>query len=258
MNNVLFSTVLAFAWISNAVAQGQIIPLTIDSTQSAVEISIGGSQDNSQLSGTITLDVQSSNPPSGNAQITSLDLVLEESLSFSLFLGVSGSTSAGEVTFSLVTPGAPGMLLDNRFDQLGNLFEFSGELNVSDPFGIAGGSQTVDLATIDLGPTDLNSISVTQTGNVITVSGGFTASETLEAGGGVPVVINATYVATGVVPAPVLKGDVNANGVVDFADIPAFIAVLQNGNFQSEADCDCSSAIDFADIPAFIAILQGS
>ena len=73
-----------------------------------------------------------------------------------------------------------------------------------------------------------------------------------------PVVINATYVATGVVPAPVLKGDVNANGVVDFADIPAFIAVLQNGNFQSEADCDCSSAIDFADIPAFIAILQGS
>ena len=54
-----------------------------------------------------------------------------------------------------------------------------------------------------------------------------------------------------------LKGDVDLSGVVDFADIPAFISVLQGGGFQAEADCDCSGAVDFADIPAFIAILQG-
>ncbi len=55
----------------------------------------------------------------------------------------------------------------------------------------------------------------------------------------------------------VLKGDVDLSGVVDFADIPAFIGVLQGGGFQAEADCDCNTVVDFGDIPAFIAILQG-
>ena len=54
----------------------------------------------------------------------------------------------------------------------------------------------------------------------------------------------------------VLKGDVNLSGMVDFSDIAPFIAVLQGGMFQAEADCDCSLEVNFADIPAFIAILQ--
>ena len=54
----------------------------------------------------------------------------------------------------------------------------------------------------------------------------------------------------------VIKGDVNMSGDVDFADIAPFIAVLQGGMFQAEADCDCSTVVDFGDIPAFIAILQ--
>ena len=55
--------------------------------------------------------------------------------------------------------------------------------------------------------------------------------------------------------APVLKGDVDRDGFIDFADIPSFIAVLQSGVFQAEADCDCNTVIDFEDIPAFIALL---
>ncbi len=54
-----------------------------------------------------------------------------------------------------------------------------------------------------------------------------------------------------------LKGDVDLSGIVDFADIPAFISVLQGGGFQAEADCDCNGVVDFADIPVFISILQG-
>jgi len=54
---------------------------------------------------------------------------------------------------------------------------------------------------------------------------------------------------------PVLVGDVNLDGVIDFGDIPAFIAVLQAGTFQDEADCNRDGVVDFADIPAFIAIL---
>ena len=59
-----------------------------------------------------------------------------------------------------------------------------------------------------------------------------------------------------VAEANVLKGDVDMDGDVDFNDIAPFIAVLQGGVFQIEADCDCSTVVDFADIPAFIAILQ--
>lgn len=54
---------------------------------------------------------------------------------------------------------------------------------------------------------------------------------------------------------PVLLGDVNRDGVVDFLDIPAFITVLSSGGFQAEADCDQNGVVDFADIPAFIGIL---
>ena len=65
-----------------------------------------------------------------------------------------------------------------------------------------------------------------------------------------------TYVLFGRATPSVFKGDVDMDGDVDFDDIPPFIAVLQSGVFQAEADCDCSTDVDFADIPAFIEILQ--
>jgi len=258
MKKVLFTTLITLAGFLTSVTQAQIIPLTVDSNQSSVDISIGGSSSSSQLSGSVTIDVQSSTPPSGNAQITDLDLVLNDALSFNFNLFVTGSTSPGDVTLSLVTPGAPGTISGNSFDQLDNLLEFSGDLSVSDPLGVAGGSQTVDLTTIDLSLFDFAPVNVTQSGNVITVSQSLTFTESLDLGlTSLSVVVQGTYVATGIVPVSVLKGDVDLSGVVDFADIPAFIAVLQAGTLQAEADCDCSTEVDFADIPAFIAILQG-
>ena len=52
-----------------------------------------------------------------------------------------------------------------------------------------------------------------------------------------------------------LLGDVDLSGRVDFADIPPFIALLQEGEFQDEADIDRCGKLDFNDIPAFIALL---
>ncbi len=259
MKKVLFSTLVALVGILSSFAQAQVIPLTVDSSQSSVDITISGSTSSSQLSGTATLDIQSTSPPSGNAQITDLDLVLDNGLSYSFFLGAFSATSSpGDVTLSLVTPGAPGTISGNSFDQLGNLLAFSGDLDVSDFFGVAGGSQTVDLSTIDLSLFDFDSVSVTQSGNAITVSQSLTFTESLDLGAtSLPVVVQGTYVASGVVPVTVLKGDVDMSGVVDFDDIPAFIAVLIAGEFQAEADVDCSTAVDFSDIPAFVAVLQG-
>ena len=58
-------------------------------------------------------------------------------------------------------------------------------------------------------------------------------------------------------PDPVL-GDADLNGVVNFLDIPAFIAVLQSVDFLAEADCNEDGVVNFLDIPAFIAILSAS
>jgi len=53
----------------------------------------------------------------------------------------------------------------------------------------------------------------------------------------------------------VLLGDCNLDGVVDFSDIPPFIAILSAEDFLAQADCNEDEVVDFDDIPAFIAIL---
>lgn len=53
----------------------------------------------------------------------------------------------------------------------------------------------------------------------------------------------------------ILLGDCNLDGVVNFSDIPAFIAILQSGEFLAEADTNEDGVVNFADIPAFIEIL---
>ena len=67
---------------------------------------------------------------------------------------------------------------------------------------------------------------------------------------------DATLTVTLVPPPGVLVGDVNIDGVVNFGDIPAFIAVLTRGIFQAEADIDQSHEVNFLDIPEFIAVLM--
>jgi poly(beta-D-mannuronate) lyase len=57
---------------------------------------------------------------------------------------------------------------------------------------------------------------------------------------------------------PVLLGDVNLDGSVDFLDISPFIAVLSSGGDQAEADCNEDGSVDFLDISPFIGILSGS
>ena len=58
--------------------------------------------------------------------------------------------------------------------------------------------------------------------------------------------------------APFMLGDCDQNGVVDFADIPSFIGILQSGSFLGQADCNQDTVVDFDDIETFIAILTGS
>ena len=57
---------------------------------------------------------------------------------------------------------------------------------------------------------------------------------------------------------PVLLGDCNRNGVVDFTDITPMIELLSSGVFLEEGDCNVDGQMNFLDITPFIAILAGS
>ena len=57
---------------------------------------------------------------------------------------------------------------------------------------------------------------------------------------------------------PILFGDVNLDGMVNFQDISPFISVLSNGEFQAEADTNQDGEVNFLDISPFIIILLGS
>jgi agarase len=54
-----------------------------------------------------------------------------------------------------------------------------------------------------------------------------------------------------------LLGDVNQDTVVDFSDIPPFIAILIAGDYQTEADVNEDGSVTFSDIGPFIERLLG-
>ena len=55
---------------------------------------------------------------------------------------------------------------------------------------------------------------------------------------------------------PVILGDANMDGTVNFLDIAPFIALLTSGEFKAEADVNQDGAVNFLDISPFIAILS--
>lgn len=57
---------------------------------------------------------------------------------------------------------------------------------------------------------------------------------------------------------PILLGDVNMDGTVNFLDITPFIGVISSGQFKAEADCDQSGEVNLLDIAPFIGILSAS
>ena len=54
-----------------------------------------------------------------------------------------------------------------------------------------------------------------------------------------------------------LLGDANLDGVVNFLDIPQFIALLTAGDFLAQADINGDGELNFLDIVPFISLLSG-
>lgn len=183
-----------------------LIPLTVDTTNSFLNLSIAGQPaQQSQASGTATIDLPDHSATSGTAQLTTLDLTLDDPFTFtgiSIPLGfitipVTASTAGGDLSVSLIAPGAAGTISGGTFDQLANQVGFTGNVTATAPL-IA--PMTVDLSTVAAPPADFTNISITQTGNVITVLGTFDISAApAVAGTTIPVEGSGQFVASGTI-----------------------------------------------------------
>jgi len=95
----------------------------------------------------------------------------------------------------------------------------------------------------------------------IQVESGLLVSPELATILGSPLVVGADVGAFSIngtsVPDPVILGDVNMDGAVNFLDISPFISALSSGEFQAEADINSDTRVDFLDILPFISLLSG-
>ena len=209
MKHKIYSGLLVFVSLfSTGDAAAEIVDLVVDSTISNVDLSINNSMfENSALSGSVVIDVQSSTSPFLQAQITDLSLTIDDALSFNL-LGVlvTANIAAGEVSIDMISPGSAATVTAGSFTQTGNLLGLDGDVQVtySTPFATFGGNQTLDLSTLSPEPTDFDNVQISRTNDVLTISGSFSISDSFEVNSqlSIPVVANGFFSASGIVAIP--------------------------------------------------------
>lgn len=173
--------------------------LIVDSTQSTTTITILGTSDTSATSGNIAVRATPSAAPFGTAQITDMNLVLDDGLNFSLLGGFVTITSVGgELEVNMVTPGPAGSIVGGEFDQLGNVVAASGTLAQSDPLNLNGGSGTIDLGSLGTPTVDFFDVQFSTSGTISTINLDYALTELIN---GIAVTIEGKVVASGTVTA---------------------------------------------------------
>jgi len=142
---------------------------------------------------------------------------------------------------------------DGRFDAIdvGGTLTLEGELEIrlQNGFGIEPGQEFV-IADVD--DSLIGQFRDLDEGAMVGNFGGTELFISYVAGDG-----NDVALFTAAAPQFIL-GDANQDGVADFSDIPAFIAILSAGDFLDEADVNQDGTVDFSDIPRFVEILSAS
>ena len=249
----VYLLVIAISLFCN-IGFGQSIDLVVDQSQSSAMFEVVGITDSSSVSGSGAIELTPIAPPFSTGQLTELDLTLADGIDISFIGGlVSIEAAPGSVMISLTIPGPAGAVTAGQFDQLGNLVEMEGIVEIFDPFNLAGGSATFNLA--DFGPinVDFTGVQLNVSGQDLTVSADLNLA--LDANGNA-VSVNASILTNGVLPT-VLLGDVNLDGTVNLLDVQPFIDLLASGGFQLEADMNQDGSFDLLDVQLFVDALAG-
>jgi len=207
-------------------------------------LGFGSSSDTSAVAGTGLLTVDSPGEPFGNARLSAVELVLLDGFQLSLLGGlIRADAKPGAVHIRMVEPGPAGPVVDGRFDQKGNLFQFEGEVL------IANQAAPLDLATVEPREADLTSIRLTRQGNQLLVEGALDLQFTVSldsALGPVPLQVGVKQTLKAVAPVPT-PGDLNGDGQTNAADIDLLAAGLRAGRTEPAWDLQPDGRVDLAD-----------
>jgi hypothetical protein len=266
----IVATLAAVAWADPTAT------LTLESTKNGLTVAPGAAID-------WTIKVSVSAGDNAGLALISTDLVQDANNPAFLDLPAAAGVPTGMTNFArsagISNPGSAAPDFGYRGDQRGtghkDLVQIGGGQNT---FGtaMAPGSGIAESATVVAG--------VAQSAAQIVATGSFAAPSTqgvytVRLANGLVNVLNpasppplppafwpVSKATVGALPAitfsvgsPVCRGDCNCDGSINFADINAFVAALQNpGAACSFANCDVdgSGAINFADINAFVERLQ--
>ena len=204
---------------------------------------------NTQI-GTASIDIAIENPTASALEIAG----------FSFFLEIEPVDGALPAGFTFDTPAATfssgdgaGLLFGASSDGITNMTPAAGDLglgqiqfvNASVPAGASENLLTVNLL-IDTGTA---------------VAGEYTISLSTDGQSSISSTSNfdqtfTSTLGTLTLADPVLLGDVNLDGVVNFLDISPFISLLAVSGMQAEADTNQDGMVNFLDISPFITILS--
>ena len=193
---------IAMLLLSN-MAQAQLI---VDTTLSSATISASGAESTSTTSGTLGLEVAPGTSPFSTAQITDLNLTLDDAILLSLGFAEL-SADPGAIEIRMISPGPAGTVSNGTFDQLGNILAASGQADFSSLFAA---DMTIDLATLGSLDTEFTDVSISETGGIVTVDATYGFSGLAS---GILVNIDGRVVASGpavAVPEPTTAGVLTA------------------------------------------------
>lgn len=238
--------------LSTSSAQAQLI---VDNVLSQVTFSGAGASDTSTTSGTVDLIVSPGTSPFSTAQVTDLNLTVDEDLRLVFAFGLASLESdAGSIQIQFVSPGPAGSVASGTFDQLGNTLGISGQVDFNDPISLFGGSTSFDLSTIDDQIVDFNSVSITESGGIVTIDASYSI---VAAANGVDLSIDGRVVASGPVNVAPVPGDLNLDGVVDCADLDGYVGNIgaAAAGMLAALDIDGNGTLDESDADLHITTL---
>ncbi|MEM9410782.1 MAG: hypothetical protein AAGA30_06685 [Planctomycetota bacterium] len=234
----------------------QTIDLTVDQSQSFVDIFVLGGKDQSSISGDAKLELSPLTEPFSTARLTELNMSMADGFSISLLAGaavVGVDPGQANVFFTEVGP-AGAVNGSNQFDQVGNIFGVSGMSMIETVFG----DEMIDLATVKPVPFDIMAAQLASDGELLTLSASVKLDFDFEILGGIgTMTLSGPIVLTGTLPNKTILGDVNCDGDVNLLDVAPFVDLIANGGFSEKADVNLDGVVDLLDVQPFVDLLAG-
>ncbi len=205
---------------------------------------VGRATDDSSLSGSGAVYIEPISAPFQKAQIKEIYLELDDQVDFSLLFGqIKAEARPGETQVTLIEPGPAGDVINGKFDQLGNLFAFEGQVwltlqqNEPEPFDLSSvapvSADLLGIELIDMGSEIQSLLNFDLEYETTIETEGLNIPITIQIAGGVLARANKT-----------IQGDFNQNSTLDAEDIDLLSRAVLDGSDEPMFDVNGDSLVD--------------